>query len=217
MFNEIVRPILATLFIAVFATTGAAQRNWVDQFLDRYKPPKVDPAATVTPQAGDEPWRLMVAQGVLPLSVADIVRLMLASNLDLTVNRFSPLTKQYLLNTLFQPFEPTLNIAGQGIRSTTPSASQLLGASSLSQLIHRYSISYGQTLQTGTQVNVGFSMNRNSSNSAFNTFNPSYSGNITYSINQPLLQNHGRDINRHLIRIAQNNQTMSQIDFSGAT
>ena len=213
MFNEIVRPILATLFIAVFATTGAAQRNWVDQFLDRYKPPKVDPAATVIPQAGDEPWRLMVAQGVLPLSVADIVRLMLASNLDLTVNRFSPLTKQYLLNTLFQPFEPTLNIAGQGIRSTTPSASQLLGASSLSQLIHRYSISYGQTLQTGTQVNVGFSMNRNSSNSAFNTFNPSYSGNITYSINQPLLQNHGRDINRHLIRIAQNNQTMSQIDF----
>src|SRR5207244_12890532 len=81
MFNEIVRPILATLFIAVFATTGAAQRNWVDQFLDRYKPPKVDSAATVTPQAGDEPWRLMVAKGVLPLSVADNVRVMLASNL----------------------------------------------------------------------------------------------------------------------------------------
>src|SRR5215471_601708 len=198
--------------LMAFTTTLSAQSNWVGQFLNRYKPSKIDVPAASIPQAS-EPWRLMVQQDSLPISVSDVVRLMLASNLDVTVNRFSPLTSEYLLNTLFRPFEPTLRISAQAIRSTTPSASQLQGASSLSQLIHQYSIGYGQTLQTGTQVGVNFNMNRNSSNSAFSTFNPSYSGNITYSLSQPLLQNYGRAINSHLIRVAQNNHMMSQLDF----
>ncbi|HLH32321.1 MAG TPA: TolC family protein [Terriglobia bacterium] len=207
------RIFFALLLALALATTSFAQTDWVGQFLNRYKP--LNPA--ITPQAADEPWRLMVRQDTLPVSVPDIIRLMLASNLDVSVNRLTPLTKEYLLNTLFLPFQPTLNVSARAIRSTTPSASQLIGASSLSQLIHQYGINYSQTLQTGTQVNVGFTMNRNSSNSLFNTFNPYYSGNITYSFAQPVLQNFGRDINRHLIRIAQNNRKMSDIDFEMQT
>jgi outer membrane protein TolC len=203
--------------VLAFTTTLSAQSSWVGQFLNRYKPPKIDLAGASTAQASNEPWQLMVRQGALPISISDIIRLMLASNLDVTVNRYSPLTAEYVLNTLFRPFEPTLRISAQAIRSTTPSASQLQGASSLSQLLHQYSIGYGQTLQSGTQVGVNFSMNRSSSNSAFSTFNPSYSGNITYSLSQPLLQNYGRAINNHLIRIAQNNHNMSQIDFEMQT
>ena len=119
------RVLTIALLIVTFATSGSAQTRWLDQFLERYKPPKVDPAASVTPQVSDEPWRLMVSQGVLPLSVNDTIRLMLASNLDVTVNRFSPLANQYLLQTLFQPFEPTLNISAQAARNTTPPTSQL--------------------------------------------------------------------------------------------
>jgi outer membrane protein len=203
--------------VLAFTTTLSAQSNWVGQFLNRYKPAKIDLPNAAILQTSDEPWQVMVRQGSLPISISDIIRLMLASNLDVTVNRYSPLTTEYLLNTLFRPFEPTLRISAQAIRSTTPSASQLQGASSLSQLIHQYSIGYGQTLQTGTQVGVNFNMNRNSSNSAFSTFNPSYSGNIKYSLSQPLLQNYGRAINNHLIRIAQNNHNMSQIDFEMQT
>src|SRR5690349_735433 len=203
--------------VLAFTTTLSAQSNWVGQFLNRYKPSKIDLPGAPAVQAANEPWQLMVRQGSLPISISDIIRLMLASNLDVTVNRYSPLTTEYLLNTLFRPFEPTLRISAQAIRSTTPSASQLQGASSLSQLLHQYSIGFGQTLQSGTQVGVNFSMNRNSSNSAFSTFNPSYSGNLTYSVSQPLLQNYGRAINSHLIRIAQNNHNMSQIDFEMQT
>src|SRR5215471_13940265 len=184
------------LFIAglvlAFTTTLSAQSNFVGQFLNRYKPPKIDLPGASTGQVSDEPWHLMVRQGSLPISISDIIRLMLASNLDVTVNRYSPLTTEYLLNTLYRPFEPTLRISAQAIRSTTPSASQLQSASALSQLLHQYSIGYGQTLQNGTQVGVAFNMNRSSSNNPFSTFNPSYSGNITYSVSQPLLQNYGR-------------------------
>src|SRR5438477_1689344 len=145
-----IRGLLFGVMLAVFTTAASAQSNWVGQFLNRYKPPKTDPAAAALAQASDEPWRVMVQQGLLPISVSDIIRLMLGSNLDVAVNRFSPLTNQYLLQTLFRPFEPTLDISAQMLHSTTPSSSQLQGGGSLTSLSHRYSIGYGQTLHTGT-------------------------------------------------------------------
>jgi len=201
--------------IALFTTTAAAQSNWVDQFLNRYKPPKVDPAAAVTPQVSDEPWRPMVTQGALPLSINDVVRLMLTSNLDVTVNRFSPLATQYLLETMFRPFEPTLDLSAQVSRNTTPSTSQLQAGSTVpfSQLQHRYTIGYSQMLQGGTALNVNLNVTRNSSNSLFSTFNPAYFNTITYSVTQPFLRNYGRKINTRPIRLARNNVNLSEVDF----
>src|SRR5437870_4461191 len=56
-------------------------------------------------------------------------------------------------------------------------------------------------------------MNRNSSNSAFNTFNPSYTGLLRYSFSQHLLKDYGRVNNRRQIRVAQNNQKISETQF----
>jgi len=78
-------------FVLLFtfsSTTASAQSNWVAQFLNRYRSPAIDPASRVTPPISDAPWRLMVQEGVLPVSVGDVIRLMLQSNLDVTVNRF---------------------------------------------------------------------------------------------------------------------------------
>ncbi|HEY2380045.1 MAG TPA: TolC family protein [Terriglobia bacterium] len=212
-----IKAFIAAGLLIVFATSLSAQSNWVGQFLSRYKPLNLATPYGVNPPGSGEPWQPMVQQGALPLSVSDIVHLMLASNLDVTVNRFNPIAQEYIVNTLFLPFEPRLNVGGQVVRSTTPSASQLSGASSLSSLSHYYSIGYGQTLQAGTQLSVNLNVNRNSSNSAFSTFNPYYSGNVTYSALQPLLQNFGRNINSHLIRIQKNNQKMSDIGFEMQT
>src|SRR5215469_9370580 len=197
-----VKAFVAAVLLLAFATTASAQSRWVEQFLNRYKPLNVVAPAGAIPSAADEPWRMMVQQNTLPLSVSEIIRLMLASNLDVAVNRYNPLVQEYIINTNLLPFAPTLNIAARGTHSITPSASQLVGATSFIQLLHQYSISYGQTLQTGTQMSVGISMNRSSSNSVYTTINPSYSGTVTYSVTQPLLLNFGRDINGHLIRIA---------------
>src|SRR5436190_7973037 len=109
----------------------------------------------------------MVQNGVLPLGVGDVIRLMLDSNLNVTVRRFSPLSSAYFIDTLLQPFEPTLNLSATVGRSTQPVASQLTagaGATSLQQLYHRYSIGYGQTLHTGTRIDIDMLVNRNSSN-----------------------------------------------------
>jgi len=207
------RMFIAGLMMMIFTTTATSQGNWVEKFLNRYRPPIFDPASTVTPQVSDTPWRSMVDSGRLPVSVADVVRLMLGSNLDVTVNRFSPLVNQYLIQTLFRPFEPTLDISATVRRNKEPAASQLVGANFLTRLSHAYTVGYGQTLQTGTRLDVAFVVNRRSDNSVFNQYNPSYSGNITYAVNQPLLRNFGRDINRAQIRIARNNLNLSEIDF----
>jgi outer membrane protein len=211
------RLITVLLLCALFASTASAQSSdWVSQFLNRYRPPAIDPASRVTPNVSDAPWQLMVREGSLPLTVNDVIRLMLQSNLDITVNRFAPLSSEYAIEALFRPFEPTLNLSATVGRTTQPVASQLTagaGATAFRQLYHRYTIGYGQTLHTGTQVDINFAMNRNSSNNQFNTFNPAYSGSMTYQITQPLLRNYGRNINDTQIRIAQNNRNVSEVDF----
>ncbi len=158
----------------------------------------------------------MVRNGVLPLSVSDVVRLMLENNLDVTVNRFSPLSSGYFIDTLFRPFEPTLNLSATVGRTTQPVASQLTagaGATAFKQLYHRYSIGYGQTFHTGTRVDVDLNVNRSSSNNQFNTFNPAYSGTLSYQVTQPLLRNYGWKINDTAIRVARNNRNVSEIEF----
>jgi len=89
----------------------------------------------------------------------------------------------------------------------------LNGATSLLQLTHDYQVGIDQTLQTGTIYTVDFDLNRNSSNSAFNLFNPSYNGSITYSFTQHVLRDFGRSANSHQIRVARNDEKISELQF----
>jgi hypothetical protein len=92
------RVLISAALLMAFAASAPTQTDWIGRFLDRYKPLN---SASV-PQSADEPWRLMVQQSALPISISDVIQLMHASNLDVNVNRFNPITKQYLLNTLFE-------------------------------------------------------------------------------------------------------------------
>jgi outer membrane protein len=197
----------------LFSATASAQ-NPFRSFLDRYKPRQLDLAAVRTSETPPASLTAMAQQdGGLPLAINDVIRLMLENNLDIGVNRFSPLTSQYLIDTLFGRFEPTLTLSGNVSRSTTPSGSQLDGASSNSRLTGFYSAAFSQTLKTGSAYSVRFQVNRSSTNSAFSTVNPSYNGSVVYSFQQPLLRNFGRVINTNQIRIARNNLNISEIQF----
>jgi hypothetical protein len=60
---------------------------------------------------------------------------------------------------------------------------------------------------------VDFTLNRTSSNNAFNTFNPSWVGQMRYSFTQRILNGFGRTVNSRGIRIAQNNKSISDVQF----
>jgi len=98
-------------------------------------------------------------------------------------------------------------------RNTFPATSQFSGAAAPSSLGGVYSVGFAEALQTGTNVGVNFSINRSSSNNVFATFNPLYTGLLQYQLTQHLLKGFGRANNTSQIRIAQNNQKISETQF----
>src|SRR5207244_1407831 len=202
------------VMFALFRTSASARAeintNFVKEFLNRYRPSKV--GLPVAAQSSQDVASL-IRTGQLLLSVGDLINLIIQNNLDVGVNRLTPLSSRYLIETTYRPFEPTLNLQASVTRNTSPATSQLIGAQSFTTLGGAYSLGFSQALDTGTTLGVDFVMNRNSSNSAFNTFNPSYTGLLRYSFSQHLMKDYGRANNRRQIRVAQNNQKISETQF----
>src|SRR5262249_4567296 len=204
--------IVFVLLVVLCITTPAhAATNFVEQFLSRYRPAPVNLPSS--PATSAQVLAARIQNGMLPLTVNDVVQLMLDNNLDVSVNRLNPLSAEYLIETFYRPFQPTLRLQTTINRNTSPATSQLTGAPSLSVLTGSYSVGYLQTLPTGTDLTVDFSLNRSSSNNAFSTFNPSWVGNIRYAFSQHLLRDYGRSVNERQIRVAQNNQKISETQF----
>jgi outer membrane protein len=205
------RMVIASALLVLLATTATAEQNFVQKFLGRYRPPTlIDPSAAVQTQGPEQTIQELIRQGILPVSVSDVIRLAVASNLDVKVDRYAPLTQQFLIDTLLRPFEPTLRLNAQMNRVSQASPSLLVAGR---QLSHRYSVQFSQFMTTGTGVSVTASVNRQSDNNQFNTFNPSYSGAITYAISQNLLRDYGRNVNLHSLRVSRNNKAISDIQF----
>ena len=186
--------------------------NFVTDFLKRYRPANVtfsNQPTVVPPQELAD--RIRSAQ--LPLTMGDLINLILQNNLDVGVNRLSPLSSQYLIDTLYRPFEPTIRLQATVNRNTSPATTVLAGAASPTTLTGAYSVGFAQSLMTGTIIGIDAAMNRSSSNNNFSTFNPSWSGSLRYSFTQHLLRDFGRATNAHFIRVAKNNEKISEVQF----
>lgn len=209
--------IFATAFVMFALVCVAAparaevNTNFVKNFLSRYRPANVAfPASPVpTPQAIAD----LVRSGQLPLTMNDLINLILQNNLDIGVNRLSPLSFQYLIDSMYRPFEPTLHLQATVNRNTTPSTSILAGAANPSTLSGSYTVGFSQALASGTLVGIDATMNRNSSNNNFSTLNPSWQGSVRYAFTQHLARDFGRLVNTHQIRVAHNNEKISEIQF----
>src|SRR5262245_17221983 len=199
--------IVVILFFSV--PTFGAGPDWVAKFLSRYRPTLNPLPASPAPQANSR----LFQSTTVAVTLSDVLQLMMSNNLNISVNRLPPQITQFLIDTYFRPFDPTIHISANGQHSTTVSTSQLNGATSLVQLTQSYDVGIGQTFMTGTSYGVDFIMNRSSTNNAFALFNPNWVGQVRYSITQHLLQNWGRLPSDHLIRVAQNTHKISASQF----
>lgn len=204
------RTIFSLFLVLCLAVPAHAQSNFVSQFLKNYHPTGEEAAPPVSPPT---PLAQFLQNGEIPITMNDLVNLMLDQNLDIASNRLSP--RSSLLQTLvfYKILQPSVTFTGSVSRNSAFSTSQLNGASSLNQLQHNFSASVTKNLAAGTTVGVTATMARASSNSILSTFNPSYTGRITYSISQHVLQNRGREINLRQVLQAENNEKMSEIQF----
>jgi outer membrane protein TolC len=203
------RVLFLALVFAGLCTPAFARQNWVDQFLRNYKPQSLTTSGPLT----QDKLPNLIRNGEIPLSVSDLINLTLENNLDINVSRFNPLASEYAIRTNYRPFEPILAINANFTSDASRSRTQLTGVDSVSQFVDNFSVAYGQTLQTGTDILVEFTLNRTSSNDAFSTFNPAWLSRMRYQVTQHLLNGFGRNVNSRGIRVAQNNKTISEVQF----
>jgi outer membrane protein TolC len=213
-----VSKIVVTVFIAFASVCVAAparaqgNTNFVKKFLERYKEPILAfPAApnTTSTQAIADQTRA----GQLPLTMGEYVNLMLQNNLDIGVDRLSPMSSRYSAETMYRPFEPSMHLKATVNRNTSPGTSILAGSAAPSTLSGSYNVGFAQTMPTGSIVGIDATMNRVSTNSSFSTLNPTWTGTMQYSFTQHLMQNFGRATNLHSLHVAQNNQKISHVQF----
>jgi outer membrane protein len=113
----------------------------------------------------------------------------------------------------FAPFDPLVTASANNTRARQPSSGALVGASTLATLSQPVSFGYSQTLQNGTNFQVGFSETKATTNSGFTNFNPAYNSGLTVSFSQPLIKNRGAFVNRIPIMMAQSRLKKAGFDL----
>jgi outer membrane protein TolC len=167
--------------------------------------PSPRPAALASPAPDDRP--------VLELSLDDAVKRTLENNADIAVEKFNPEASDYNVRQLKGYYEPYL-ISTIGQRSnTSPASNAFAGAAAPNTRTLTYNFGATQSLPTGGTFEADFNNNRQTTNSVFSSFNPSFGSNFNLSFNQPLLRNFSIDSNRYQIKVAKKNFEISDVQF----
>jgi outer membrane protein TolC len=175
-------------------------------------PARIPPVAPLpTPQGFQD----HIVDGKLVLSLDDSIRLAMANNTDIHIDQAAVDLAANTVHRRFAPFDPVVNASFLDQRIETQASSQLQGASFLNILNQTAQFGYAQTFATGTNFQTEFIDAKQSTNSVFFLFNPSYATSWSFQLTQPLLKNFGVFANKAPIYIAQRNLKQSQATFEG--
>ncbi|PYQ40761.1 MAG: hypothetical protein DMF77_17655 [Acidobacteria bacterium] len=150
---------------------------------------------------------------VLELSLDEAVKRTLENNADIAVERYNPEESDYNVRQLKGYYEPYV-ISTLGQRSNTqPASNAFAGAAAPQTRTLTYNFGAFQSLPTGGTFEADFNNNRQTTNSVFSAFNPSFASNFNLSLSQPLLRNFSIDSTRYQIKVAKKNQEISDVQF----
>ncbi|HEY8152452.1 MAG TPA: TolC family protein, partial [Vicinamibacteria bacterium] len=171
--------------------------------------PAPSPSPAPTTLASPAPDR----RPTLDLSLDDAVKRTLENNADIAVERFNPDSSDYNVRQLKGYYEPYV-ISTLGQRSNTqPASNAFAGAAAPQTRTLTYNFGAFQSLPTGGTFEADFNNNRQTTNSVFSAFNPSFASNFNLSLSQPLLRNFSIDSTRYQIKVAKKNWEISDVQF----
>src|SRR5580704_6193787 len=110
-------------------------------------------------------------------------------------------------------FDPILTSTIQEDHNSIISSNVFTGAPTVSQNTGTYNFNYAQGFQWGTNMSVGFTNSRITTNNVFNTYSPQISPAFQFRLTQHLLQGFGFLPNTRLIRLTKNNREISDVAF----
>jgi len=150
---------------------------------------------------------------VIELSLEEAVKRTLENNADIAVQKYNPEFSDYGVRLLKGYYEPFF-ISTLGQRSnTSPASNAFAGAAAPNTRTLTYNFGALQNLPTGGSFEADFNNNRQTTNSVFSSFNPSFGSNFNLSFNQPLLRNFSIDSTRYQIKVAKKNFEISDVQF----
>ncbi len=161
--------------------------------------------------------RDFVVDGKLELSLKHYLELVMSNNTDIQIQLLSVEMPKNAIQMALGAFDPLARASFSTTRTTSlpSSALDVRNTSSISKSLSQpYSVSYNQTLDSGTQYSVQFSGAKTSSNNSFSFYNPALTAGLTFNVSQPLLRNRGVYINRLPIMQAQSNLKVSQFGLT---
>jgi outer membrane protein TolC len=164
------------------------------------------PAASPAPAAVD-------TRPVLNLSLDEAVQRTLENNVDIAVQKYSPEISAQNVRELRAFYEPYLTSTLSRNSQTNPASNAFAGAANVENDLYTYNFGAFENLPTGGILRVNFDNSRQSTNSVFTSFNPSYGSDFNLSLTQPLLRDFGIDSNRYQIKVAKKNQEISDVQF----
>lgn len=200
--------LLAGLAMLVAASPGPAQLATFPDgafFREVWQAPPYDVEIDTVGNLED-----FVVDGKLELTLRSYLELVMANHPGIQIQIINVLQSENSIQSALSPFDPRLSMDFNTNRGTNPSQDVLQGGDVISTLRQTGGFTYRQTLDTGLNYQVGFTGVKNSSSSAFRTFNPSIQDTLLFRITQPLLRNRGRGIQRIPVLIARSRYDVSQ-------
>ena len=111
-------------------------------------------------------------------------------------------------------FDPVVTSTLSEEHAISPQANQVFtGVPNLQANTGTVNFSYSQGFSPGTNLALGFQNNRQTTNSRFNTLNPTLNSSFRATITQHLLQGFGLGLNTRFIRVARNNREIADVAF----
>jgi outer membrane protein len=164
-----------------------------------------------------EHLRSYVTEGKLRLSLRDAVVLTLENNSLVRILESQVEFSKFTLLGAHSPFDPLLTSSYNINSTTTPTSSQLQGtgqAPTFNSTNQFAQFTYGQTFETGTNVQAALNSNSNATNNSFNNFNPVVTSILNFQVTQPLLRNGWLFANRAPLMIARRSLDQSRANFA---
>jgi outer membrane protein TolC len=168
----------------------------------------------VAPPAAPQGMEDHVANGKLVLALDDSIRLALANNTDIHIDRSQIDFALDSLQRAHSPFDPVATSSFADSRGKSPAVNQTQGATILDTLSQSAGLGYAQTFQTGTNFQATLNGSKTATNSSNQFVNPSLFTSLQFTLTQPLLRNFGFFPNRAPILIAQRNLKQARANFT---
>jgi outer membrane protein TolC len=175
--------------------------------------PSPTPAPVPPPAAGAATNTSASTGAVLELTLDETVRRTLENNVDIAVERFNPEASAEQVDELRGFYEPVLTSTVTSNSVSRPASNVFAGAENIDTDTLNYDFGVVQYVPTGGDLRLDFTNRRTSTNSIFESFNPSYNSNFDLSYNQPFLRNFKTDARRNQIKVAKKNREISDVTF----